>query len=115
MDLIERYLASVRRHVPGKSQDDILQELSDSLRSEVEEREQAAGHALSDDEQAALLRKHGHPWVMAARYAPQRSLIGPELFPYYREALVIVLFWVVLPIAIISGFMQATRRSLDRA
>ena len=103
MDLIDRYLASVRRYLPRNAQDDIIQELSDSLRSEVEEREQAAGHTLTDDEQAAVLKKHGHPWLMATRYAPQQSLIGPELFPYYRQALVIVLFWVVLPITVISG------------
>jgi hypothetical protein len=105
MDLIDRYLASVRRHLPRDAQDDIIHELSDSLRSEAEEREREAGHALTDDEQAALLKKHGHPWVMAARYAPKRSLIGPELFPYYRQALSIVLLWVVFPITLVSGVM----------
>ena len=40
MDLIDRYLAAVRRHLPRKLQDDVIQELSDNLRSEAEEREQ---------------------------------------------------------------------------
>lgn len=98
MDLIDRYLAAVRRHLPRAQQDDIIQELSDSLRSEAEEREREAGRRLAADETAALLKKHGHPWLMATRYAPQRHLVGPALFPYYRQALILVLFWVVLPL-----------------
>ena len=113
MDLIDRYLAAVRRHLPRQAQDDIIQELSDSLRSEVEEREQGAGHCLTADEQAELLKKHGHPWVMAGRYAPQRHLIGPELFPFYRQALVIVLFWVVVPITLITGVISEYSAGLD--
>ena len=107
MDLIDRYLAAVRRHLPVKLQDDIVQELSDNLRSEAEEREQKIGHPLSQDEQAGLLKKHGHPWVMANHYLPQQQLIGPALFPYYRQALQVVLFWVVLPITLLGGAMSA--------
>jgi hypothetical protein len=66
MDLIDRYLAAVRRHLPRKLQDDVIQELSANLRSEAEEREQEAGRPLNTDEQAALLKKQGHPWLMAA-------------------------------------------------
>ena len=38
MDLIDRYLVAVRRHLPRDVQKDIISELSDSLRSEAEER-----------------------------------------------------------------------------
>lgn len=107
MDLIDRYLAAVRRHLPRKLQDDVVQELSDNLRSEAEEREQEAGRALNAEEQSALLKKHGHPWLMASRYLPQQQLIGPSLYPYYRQALVLVLFWVVLPIALFGGAIAA--------
>lgn len=107
MDLIDRYLAAVRRHLPRKLQDDVIQELSANLRSEAEEREQDTGRALNADEQAALLKKQGHPWLMASRYLPQQQLIGPSLYPYYRQALVLVLFWVVLPIALFGGAIAA--------
>ena len=107
MDLIDRYLAAVRRHLPAKLQDDIVNELSDNLRSEAEELEHDAGHTLSNDEQAAMLKKHGHPWLMASKYLPQQQLIGSALFPYYRQALTMVVFWVVLPIALFGGAMVA--------
>lgn len=107
MDLIDRYLAAVRRHLPRALQDDIVQELSDNLRSEAEEREQEAGRALTAEDQAALLKKHGHPWLAASRYLPQQQLIGAALFPYYRQALTMVVFWVVLPITIFGGAIAA--------
>ena len=107
MDLIDRYLIAVRRQLPAALQDDIIEELGDSLRSEAEEHEQTTGHPLTTDEQAALLKKRGHPWLMASRYLPQQQLIGPALFPYYRQALKIVVFWVVLPIVLFGGAINA--------
>jgi hypothetical protein len=107
MDLIDRYLVAVRRQLPSLVQDDIVRELGDSLRSEAEEHERATGHPLTAKEQAALLKKRGHPWLMASRYLPQQQLIGPALFPYYRQALKTVVFWVVLPITLIGGAVSA--------
>ena len=107
MDLIDRYLVAVRRQLPAALQDDIIEELGDSLRSEAEEHERTTGHALTADEQAAMLKKRGHPWLMASRYLPQQQLIGPALFPYYRQALKIVVFWVVLPIVLFGGAINA--------
>jgi hypothetical protein len=103
MDLIDRYLAAVRRQLPPEQQDDIVQELRDSLRSEAEEHETQTGRPLSEDEQAAMLKTRGHPWLMASRYLSQQYLIGPSLYPYYRKALGMVVFWVVLPIVIFGG------------
>ena len=40
---------------------------------------------------------------MASRYLPQQHLVGPGLYPYYRQALVMVVFWVVLPITLFGG------------
>ena len=107
MDLIDRYLVAVRRHLPRTLQKDIVEELSDSLRSEAEEAEQRLGRPLTADDQSALLKRQGHPWLVASRYLPQQYLVGPALYPYYRQALVIVLFWVVLPISLGGGALAA--------
>ena len=107
MDLIDRYLVAVGRHLPPALQKDIIEELADSLRSEAEDRAQTAGRTLTDDDQAELLKQHGHPWLMASRYLPQQQLVGPALFPYYRQALVRVVFWVVLPMTLIGGALAA--------
>ena len=107
MDLIDRYLVAVRRHLPKALQKDIIEELADSLRSEAEDRAQKGGRTLTDDDQAELLKKHGHPWLMASRYLPQQQLVGPALYPYYRQALIMVVFWVVLPATLIGGALAA--------
>lgn len=107
MELIERYVAAVRRHLPKSANPDIVSELSDNLRSQAEEREQQLGRPLNDDEEAALLKPHGHPWLMASRYMPEQYLIGPALYPYYRQTLSIVVFWVVLPITLLGGTLAA--------
>lgn len=107
MDLIARYLVAVRRHLPQPLQQDVVEELADNLRSQAEDQEHQLGRPLSAADHAELLKKHGHPWLVASRYLPQQYLIGPALYPYYRQALVMVLFWIVLPLALGGGALRA--------
>jgi hypothetical protein len=83
MELLERYLQAVRFLLPRRDQDDIIRELAEDLASQMEEREQALGRALTEDEQAEILQRYGHPMVVAGRYRSRRQLIGPVFFPMY--------------------------------
>jgi hypothetical protein len=83
MQLLERYLNAVRFWLPKGQKDDILAELSEDLRATIAEREDALGRPLARDELAELLKHRGHPLIVATAYLPQRSLIGPALFPIY--------------------------------
>ena len=94
-DLLDRYLYAVSRYLPANRQSDLLAELSANLHSEKEDKEAQLGHPLTEDEQAELLRRHGHPILVAARYQPHRSLIGPEIFPFYWFTIKRVLPWVI--------------------
>jgi hypothetical protein len=87
MDMLETYLDAVAAQLPRDAADDIVAELRDTLLSQFEEREEALGRPLTDEEREEVLRTMGHPLVVAARYrkGPQ-MLIGPELFPYWLFA-----------------------------
>src|SRR5262249_54940487 len=87
MELVERYLQAVRFFLTGKDQADILQELAENLASEIEEREATLGRRRTDAETADILRRHGHPLVVASRYRSTTHLIGPVLLPIYVLAL----------------------------
>ena len=91
MDLLERYLQAVRTYLPKRQQDDIIKELSENLRAQIEDREAEAGHSLSEDELAAILQRHGHPLLVASRYRQARHLIGATLFPFYWFVMKIIL------------------------
>lgn len=78
MDLVNRYLEAVRFWLPKGQQDDIVAELGEDLRSQMEERETASGHPLDEDGIAAILRERGHPMKVACQYRSARPLIGPE-------------------------------------
>ncbi|HEX6494728.1 MAG TPA: hypothetical protein VF018_04545 [Acidobacteriaceae bacterium] len=82
-DLLDRYLYAVSRYLPAIRQGDLLSELAANLHAEMEDKAASLGRPLTEDEQADILRRHGPPLVVAARYQPQRSLIGPEIFPFY--------------------------------
>lgn len=83
MDLLERYLAAVRRNLPVKQADDIVAELREEL-LERADAEEARGGSVDWD---ALLQRNGHPLVVAARYRTHQYLIGPELYPFYLYSL----------------------------
>jgi hypothetical protein len=91
MELIDRYLQAVKLALPKRNQDDIVQELKDSILSQVEEKEAALGRALNEDEVVELLKKMGSPAKLASRYREQQGLIAPTVMPIYWKVLQAVL------------------------
>ena len=87
MDMLDRYLQAVKFLLPRKQQDDIVRELSENLIARMEDREEELGRPLDEAEQAAILREHGHPMLVAGRYRERQHLIGPTFFPLYVFAL----------------------------
>jgi hypothetical protein len=100
MELIQRYLQAIEFWLPKKQRQDIISELSEDIRAQVEEREAELGHALNEAEVEELLRKRGRPVLVANRYLPQEHLIGPLLFPIYRFALKVVVLCSLVPWAV---------------
>ena len=97
MELLDRYLQSVKWLLPKDQKDDILAELSEDIRSQIEEREAELGRRLNEEEMEAILKRWGHPLLVAQRYLPQQHLIGPVWFPVYRFVLKMVALCYLLP------------------
>ncbi|TCS13185.1 hypothetical protein EV278_11052 [Caulobacter sp. BK020] len=83
MDLLDRYLAAVAALLPRAQREDIVAELRDILLNRLEEKEAERGRPLEASEREAVLRAFGHPIAVAGRYGASRTLIGPELYPFY--------------------------------
>jgi hypothetical protein len=102
MELVDRYVQAVRFLLPKRQRDDVGRELSEDLRSQIEEKEADLGRRLSDDETAALIKGFGHPLVLALRYQQGRYLIGPDVFPLFWFSVksvlgILVVVHIVLP------------------
>ncbi len=97
MEILDRYLQAVRFWLPRSQQDDIIAELSEDIRSEIEEQESALGRPLQQAEIESILKKRGRPMVVANRYLPQQHFIGPMLFPIYKFVLKMVAIFYVVP------------------
>jgi hypothetical protein len=109
MDLVDRYVYAVKRHLPAKQQDDIANELTEDILSQIKDKEEEVGRALDESEQEAVLKQYGHPYLLAMRYRPQQYLIGPALFPFYFPALKIAMalaFAVQVIVAFSIGLAQ---------
>jgi hypothetical protein len=96
-DLVDRYLQAVGFWLPRVQKQDILAEISEDLRSQLEERESELGRTLIESEVAEILKRRGRPVLVAAQFLPQRSLIGPALYPIYIFVLKIVALCYVIP------------------
>lgn len=94
MDLVDRYLKAVAKALPETQREDIIHELSEDIRSEMEDKQSELGRPLTEAEQQAMLKQRGNPLSLAARYhqddrrvAFGRQLIGPVLYPFYIKVL----------------------------
>lgn len=97
MALVDRYLNAVKFWLPRDQKNDIIAELAEDLRAQIEEKESELGHQLSDAEIEPILKKCGSPMLVAERYLPQRALIGPVLFPIYRVVIRSLILYFLLP------------------
>jgi hypothetical protein len=97
MELLERYLQAVGEYLPAKMKADILAELRADLLAQIEAREEELGRPLTEAEVSAIIMEHGRPVLVAIRYMPQHSLIGPGLFPFYWYTL-----WKSFPFVILA-------------
>lgn len=103
MELLDRYLQAVKKHLPWQRQDDILAELRANLESQLEDKEAELGRPLTAAEAQEWLRTLGPPIMVASRYQPHQYLIGPALFPIYWYVLRIVLLWATIIYAIVTA------------
>jgi hypothetical protein len=94
MEMLDRYLKAVQSCLPEAQREDIVNELGENLRSQIEDKEATLGRPVSEAEVEAMLKQHGHPLIVAGRYRQdQRSVafgrqwIGPVLFPFYVRVL----------------------------
>ena len=102
MELLDRYLQAVRKYLPARRQDDIIAELRANMESQIEDQESELGRPLTVGELEDLLRKMGHPMIVASRYQPQQSLIGPALFPMYLYVLRLTMLWAFVICIIVT-------------
>ena len=113
MELLDRYLKTVGTYLPKSQRADIIRELSENIRSQIEDREAELGRPLNEAEQAGLLKQVGNPLVVAGRYQKDqrtvafgRQLIGPALFPLYVKVLCVNLA-VTLVICVTAAVVLA--------
>jgi len=94
MEPLERYLNNLSKLLPAAQRDDIIRELREDIQSELEDKREELGRALSEQEQTELLSRRGNPLKVAAAYRQDhrtlafgRQWIGPVLFPFYIRVL----------------------------
>src|ERR1700704_2129019 len=94
MQIVDRYLKSVKTCLPSAQADDIIKELSENIYAQIEDRESELHRSLTEAEVEAILKQHGHPLLVASRYRQEqrnvsfgRQIIGPALFPFYIRVL----------------------------
>ncbi|HUG33728.1 MAG TPA: hypothetical protein VMJ90_03080 [Anaerolineales bacterium] len=89
MNLIDRYVAEVGKHLPQNQRADIEREIRSTLLDMLEERDQAS----HENEAAviALLKEYGAPRKVAESYVGPRYLIGPRIYPTFELVVKIVL------------------------
>ena len=96
MELLDRYLEAVKKHLPWQGQDDILAELQANLEAQLEDKEAELGRPLTKEEAEEWLKELGPPIQVAARYQRQQYLIGPSVFPMYWYILRLTLTWCAI-------------------
>lgn len=112
MSLVDLYVKEVGQHLPAASREDIEKEIRTLIEDTLDDEAGTLGRPIDREMTVDVLKRLGSPQKMAARYLPERYLIGPRLFPQYLTVLKIVL--AVVSIVVVIGLAVATGISPDR-
>ncbi len=102
MELLDRYLQAVQKHLPWKRQEDIIAELRANLESQLDEKQAELGRTMTPTEAETWIGQLGSPLQMASRYQPQQYLIGPAIFPVYLNVLRLASVWALVIYTLVS-------------
>src|SRR3954452_9106245 len=102
MELLDRYLQAVKKHLPWQRQEDIVAELRANLESQLDEKQAELGRPLTPAAAEAWIRQLGSPVQMAAHYQPQQYLIGPAIYPVYLYVLRLSSMWAIVIYIMVS-------------
>lgn len=116
MNLIDRYIAAVGRHLPEKDRSDIEAEIRSIIEDMLDERRER-GHGIKSADEKVItetLEELGDPKLLAFKYAPpKRYLIGPEWYEGYIKILQRILFTAVPVVAVVMFTLTLAKDPLD--
>jgi hypothetical protein len=109
MNLIDKYVTEVGRHLPLlKGREDLEKELKSTLEDMLEDRAEQAGRPRDEAMEIELLKEYGSPEKVASTYNPHPYLIGPRMFPLFLMVLKIVISVVLTVLLVIAGIRALT-------
>lgn len=111
MELIERYVYAVTRHLPKDQREDVANELHATIEDMVAER--SKGKRASVNVVESVLEELGKPEVLASEYGhTKRYLIGPKWFDQYLDTLKKLLYIVPVIVATVLVIVNLLVHSL---
>ncbi|HMS00319.1 MAG TPA: hypothetical protein PKE62_13785 [Anaerolineales bacterium] len=109
MNLIDKYVAEVGKHLPLlKGREDVEKELKSTLEDMLEDKAEQAGRPRDETMEIELLKEYGSPQRIASSYNPHPYLIGPRMFPFFLMVLKIVLTVVIVVMLVLSSIKAVT-------
>ena len=84
MNLLDKYVAEVGKHLPRKTRADIETEIRSILQDMLEDRSEQTGKPVDEALTAEVLKEYGSPAKVAESYRGAQYLIGPRLFPIFE-------------------------------
>ncbi len=108
MNLIDRYIQHVGKHLPEKSREDVKREIRSLLEDSLEDRSRELGRPIDEALTVDMLKEFGRPEKMAASYTPERYLISPRIYPIFWLVVRIVMT-VLFAIMLVKLFIGVTQ------
>lgn len=90
MELVERYVAAVKRELPESKRQEIGRELQANIMDQLDAMREQQGQ-LSEDDVATVLKQMGRPRVVAYQFVPPKALVAAEDMPLLKHTLYMVL------------------------
>lgn len=109
MNWLDRYVAAVKRNLPGAVREDIGEEIRSLLEDKIDSTRESKSEPARESDVLFILKEFGHPMEVASRYMDRRVLISEPLFPLYRKTIkyVIIVAFTMYVVSRLIGLTEA--------
>jgi hypothetical protein len=101
MNLLDKYITEVGKHLPRRSRIDLQTEIRSTLEDMLDDLSRETGKPVDDEMVRNVLREYGSPSKVAEAYSPTRYLIGPRMYPFF--VMVVKIVFTVLTVVSLVG------------
>ncbi len=102
-EMLDRYIIDTARRLPGKNRKEIALEIRSTILDMLEDKYEGYPDMAQTQALEEILKQMGNPSKIARSYLPDKYLVGPMIYPFFKKIWTVI--WAIISIILAVRLM----------